>query len=96
MIMILPNEADSSSNDMFIQEIESWGSFADILREEDEELFSLILSDCYKRKRAINAKELFRTESLLMALILQQHKLIDGLLSIIQTLLLVPTLKYNS
>jgi len=72
------------------------GSFADILREEDEELFSLILSDCYKRKRAINAKELFRTESLLMALILQQHKLIDGLLSIIQTLLLVPTLKYNS
>ena len=94
--MILPNEADSSCNDMFIQEIESWGSFADILREEDEELFSLMLSDCYKRKRAINAKELFRTESLLMALILQQHKLIDGLLSIIQTPLLVPTLKYNN
>ena len=80
---VFPNE-ESSSN-ITVQEVESWKSFADSLKEQARELFNKMLNDCYKYSNAINAKELFPAESLLMALILQQHKLINRLLSIIKT-----------
>ncbi|HXX95887.1 MAG TPA: hypothetical protein VEL11_02055 [Candidatus Bathyarchaeia archaeon] len=83
--MTLPQENSSTnssiSNDIFIQEIGTWRGFADSLREEDRELFNKMLNDCYKHRKAINAKELSPTESLLVVLILRQHKLIDRLLS---------------
>ena len=63
---LFPNE-DSSSN-ITVQEIESWKSFADSLKEEDRELFNKMLNDCYKYSNAINPKEVFPAESLLMAL----------------------------
>ena len=62
----------SISNDIFIQEIESWRGFTDRLREDDRELFNKMLNDCYKHRKAINAKELSPTESLVMVLILRQ------------------------
>lgn len=80
---LFPNEGSSSN--IPVQEIESWKSFADSLKEEDRELFNKMLNDCYKYSNAINAKELFPAESLLMAIILQQHKLINRILSVIKT-----------
>ena len=60
------------------KEIESWRGFADSLKsEEDRKLFLKMLNDCQKYALAINAKETpFLTESLIMALMLAQHKMI--------------------
>jgi hypothetical protein len=74
---LFPNE------DILTKEvIESWRSFVDSLssKEEDRDLFSNMLNDCYKYAAAINAKgEPFPTEPLIMALLLSQHKMIDWL-----------------
>lgn len=68
--------------DIVIREIESWWGFADSLRAEDRELFKKMLSDCYRYGEAINAKgEPFPAESLLMALMFSQHKMIGWLIS---------------
>ncbi|MGH9991776.1 MAG: hypothetical protein ACREBU_21555 [Nitrososphaera sp.] len=68
--------------DMLAREIESWRAFAESLRAEDRELFKSMLNDCYRYSRAINAKgEPFPAESLLMALIFSQHKIIGWLVS---------------
>jgi hypothetical protein len=70
-----------SEDDIPTREIESWKGFADSLKsEEDKRLFLKMLNDCYKYSIAINAKgELFPAESLLMSILLLQHKLIDWL-----------------
>jgi hypothetical protein len=48
--------------------------------EEDKKLLLKMLNDCQKYALAINAKETpFLTESLIMALMLAQHKMIDWL-----------------
>jgi hypothetical protein len=72
---LFPNE------DVLTKEIESWKGFADGLSaEEDREVFTKILNDCYKYAKAINAKgEPFRTEPVIMALLFSQHKLIEWL-----------------
>ncbi len=68
--------------DILAKEIESWRGFAESLRAEDKELFKKLLSDCYRYSQATNAKgEPFPTESLLMALIFSQHKMIGLLIS---------------
>jgi hypothetical protein len=63
------------------KEIESWRVFADGLRsEEDKKLFLDMLQKCQKYSRAINAKgRPFPTEPLIMALLLEQHKMINWL-----------------
>jgi hypothetical protein len=63
------------------REIESWKAFADCLKsEEDKELFLEMLENCQKYALAINAKgEPFPTEPLIMALLLEQHRMIDWL-----------------
>jgi hypothetical protein len=63
------------------KEIESWKSFADGLRsEEDKKLFLEMLEKCHKYSVAINAKgRPFPTEPLIMALLLEQHKMINWL-----------------
>ena len=63
------------------KEIESWRGFADSLKsEEDKKLLLKMLNDCQKYALAINAKETpFPTESLIMALLLAQHKMIGWL-----------------
>ena len=63
------------------KETESWRGFADSLKsEEDRKLFLKMLNDCQKYALAINTKETpFPTESLIMALLLTQHKMIGWL-----------------
>jgi hypothetical protein len=63
------------------KEIESWRGFADTVEsEEDKKLLLKMLNDCQKYALAINAKETpFPTESLIMALLLAQHKMIGWL-----------------
>jgi hypothetical protein len=63
------------------KEIESWKGFSDSLKsEEDKKLFIEILDKCQKYALAINAKgKPFPTESMIMALLLEQHKMINWL-----------------
>jgi hypothetical protein len=63
------------------KEIESWKGFSDSLKsEEDKKLFIEILGKCQKYALAINAKgKPFPTESMIMALLLEQHKMINWL-----------------
>ena len=63
------------------KEIESWRVFADGLKsEEDKKLFLEMLEKCQKYSLAINAKgKPFPTEPLIMALLLEQHKMINWL-----------------
>ena len=63
------------------KEIETWRVFADSLKpEEDKKLFLEMLEKCQKYFLAINAKgKPFPTEPLIMALLLEQHKMISWL-----------------
>ncbi|HEU4446463.1 MAG TPA: hypothetical protein VFR94_17460 [Nitrososphaeraceae archaeon] len=63
------------------KEIESWRVFADgIKSEEDKKLFLEMLEKCHKYSVAINAKgKPFPTEPLIMALLLEQRKIIKWL-----------------
>ena len=63
------------------KEIESWRAFANSLKsEEDNKLFLEMLEKCQKYALAINAKgKPFPTEPLIMALLLEQHKMINWL-----------------
>jgi hypothetical protein len=68
------------AEDILTKEIESWRTFAASLNSEEyREIFNKMLSDCYKYANAINAKEPFPTDSLLMSLLLSQQKMIDWL-----------------
>ncbi len=66
---------------MLTKEIESWRVFADGLKsEEDKKLFLEMLDKCQTYSTAINAKRKpFPTEPLIMALLLEQHKMINWL-----------------
>ena len=63
------------------KEIESWKPFVDNLKsEEEKKMFIEMLDKCQKYAVAINAKgKPFPTEPLTMALLLEQHKMIDWL-----------------
>jgi hypothetical protein len=63
------------------KEIETWRGFAESLKSgEDKKIFLKMLNDCQKYALAINAKVTpFPAESLIMALLLTQHKMIDWL-----------------
>ena len=63
------------------KEIESWRVFADGLKsEEDKKLFLEMLDKCQKYSVAVNAMgKPFPTEPLIMALLLEQHKMINWL-----------------
>ena len=74
--------------DIFTREIESWRGFIDKLpSDEDKIVFANLLDDCYKYSLAINnqaQEHPFPAESLILALLLSQHKLIDHLKSMIK------------
>ncbi len=60
-----------------IEELDSWGHFADALRAEDRELFKEMLRLCYEYFPAMRARESpFPSETLFMSLLLMQHKTI--------------------
>ena len=74
---LFPNE-----DNLLTKEIESWKGFADSLNSQEyKELFNNMLNDCYKYTAVINSKgkEPFPTESLIMALLSSQHKMIGWL-----------------
>ena len=75
--------------DILTREIESWRGFIEKLpSEEDKIVFAKLLDDCYKYSLAINnhaQTHAFPTESLILALLLTQHKLIIHLKSMIQS-----------
>jgi hypothetical protein len=75
---------EEQEKNILTKEIESWNSFEYSLREEDRILFNKMLNACQKEKytKAPNAKgEYNSAESLFMALIFQQQKMISQLIN---------------
>ena len=72
--------------DVLTKEIETWSGFIDKLpMEEDKAIFTKLLNDCYKYAVAINNHDHpFPAESLIMSLLLSQHKLIRQLESMLR------------
>ena len=57
------------------KEIENWESYASELNNEDKELFYQMLKSANKYAPSIEAKgESYATQSLIMSLLLEQHK----------------------
>ncbi|MGA7368394.1 MAG: hypothetical protein WBX01_04645 [Nitrososphaeraceae archaeon] len=75
--------------DVLTKEIESWRGFIDNLpSDEDKAIFTKLLDDCYKYSVAMNSQAQvhpFPTETLIMALLLTQHKLIEHLKSLMNS-----------
>ncbi len=80
--------------DVLTKEIEVWRGFIDKLpADEDKVVLTKLLNDCYQYSLAINEHAQmhpFPSESLIMSLLLIQHKLISQLKSMMQ-----PTSKQN-
>jgi hypothetical protein len=72
--------------DVLTREIETWCGFIDKLpSDEDKAILRKLLNNCYEYSVAINdhaQEHPFTTESLIMSLLLTQHKLINRLKSI--------------
>ena len=72
---------EKNKEDFLTKEIESWKGFEFALREENRILFHEMLNECRKSGDAAIAKGAnYSTESLFMALILQQQKMINQLI----------------
>ncbi len=75
--------------DALTKEIETWRGFIDKLpADEDRVVLVKLLNDCYKYSLAINEHAQmhpFPSESLIMSLLLIQHKLISQLKSMMQS-----------
>jgi hypothetical protein len=73
--------------DVLTKEIETWRGFIGKLpSDEDKAVLTKLLKDCYKYSVAINSNtetHPFPSESLIMALLLTQHKLINHLKSMV-------------
>jgi hypothetical protein len=75
--------------DVLTREIETWRGFIEKLpTEADKLVFTKLLNDCYKYSVAMNnhaQTHPFPTESLIMSLLLIQHRLINHLKSILSS-----------
>jgi len=75
--------------DVLTKEIETWRGFIDKLpSDEDKAILTKLLNDCYEYSLAMNnhaQEHPFTSESLIMSLLLIQHRLINHLKSMIQT-----------
>jgi hypothetical protein len=61
------------------REIDKWNKYSFVLRKQNRILFEEMLQASYKYSNAINAKgEQYSTESLLLSLVFDQHKLINN------------------
>ena len=69
--------------DVLTKEIETWRGFMDKLpSDEDKLVFTKLLNDCYRYSVAMNnhaQTHPFPSESLIISLLLTQHKLINHL-----------------
>jgi hypothetical protein len=75
--------------DVLTREIETWRGYIEKLpTEADKLVFTKLLNDCYKYSVAMNnhaQTHPFPTESLIMSLLLIQHRLINHLKSILSS-----------
>jgi hypothetical protein len=73
---------EKEENNELAKEIGYWSKFEYALREEDRILFKKMLNECQKEyTKAFNAKSAYNsTESLFMALIFEQQKMISKLI----------------
>jgi hypothetical protein len=75
--------------DVLTKEIETWRGFIDKLPyDEDKAILTKLLNDCYEHSLAMNnhaQEHPFTSESLIMSLLLIQHRLINHLKSMIQS-----------
>ena len=75
--------------DVLTKEIETWRGFIDKLpTDEDKVVLTKLLNSCYHYSVAINnhaQEHPFPSESLIISLLLAQHKLINQLKSMIQS-----------
>jgi hypothetical protein len=73
--------------DVITKEIETWRGFIEMLPSEDDKaIMTKLLNDCYKYAVAINSHDHpFPAETVIMALLLSEHKVINHLKSIIQS-----------
>lgn len=75
--------------DVLTKEIETWRGFIEKLpTDEDKTILTKLLNDCYMYSVAINnhaEMHPFPSESLIMSLLLIQHKLINHLKSMTQS-----------
>jgi hypothetical protein len=78
------------NEEILTKEIESWKGFEYALREENRILFNKMLSECAENEsflKTVNAKGVqFSAESLFMALIFQQQKMISQLIANLSSL----------
>ena len=75
------DKLDSNKDDILDKEIESWKSFESALREEYAILFNKMLEEIRQYSESVTAKgQDYSTESLLMALIFHQQKMIKALI----------------
>ena len=79
MLSTAPNDhiGDNNYNSIILQkELEKWKTYSDILRKPNRDLFNQMLQSSYKYSNAIEAKgEQFATESLIISLLVEQHKI---------------------
>ncbi len=67
------------NNTLLKREIDKWNKYSFVLRKQNRILFEDMLQQSYKYSDAINAKgEQYSTESLLLSLVFDQHKLINN------------------
>ena len=75
--------------DILTREIETWRGFIEKLpSDEDKAILTKLLNDCYEYSLAMNnhaQEHPFSTESLIMSMLLIQHRLINHLKSMIQS-----------
>jgi hypothetical protein len=74
------NDININQNSSLVlqRELEKWKTYSDILRKPNRDLFNQMLQSSYKYSSSIDAKgEDYATESLLISLIFEQHKLIE-------------------
>jgi hypothetical protein len=76
-------------NDLVIKEVEAWKGFEYALRKPNSSLFKQMLNECIENEEyadAFNAKgSQYSAESLFMALILQQQKIISKLIESLES-----------
>ena len=79
------SEEEEKENNLLIKEIESWNGYEYALREEDRILFNKMLNECRQQEeysKAFKAKgQYYSTESLFMASIFEQQKMISNLIN---------------
>jgi hypothetical protein len=80
--------SDRDSENLTAKEIESWKGFEYALRNPNASLFNQMLKECLENEEYVEAFKTkgsqYSTESLFMALIFQQQKMISKLLKLLK------------